>query len=309
MRSDLHLLNDFHLRGAGEAGWNQRYVQLSPGVMRSTLAMRVAPGAQVFYKWMSERVAQQGGLPADRLCFSLLAAPGGGTPRMQGQTLEDHSLFILRGGEAFDIQRPQGMALLSVTFAREAFLAALDGLPRQAPARRALGQMALRLPPAALQRLRRALRQVLEQPADGHHQPMHHALAASLMAAVLAALQQSEPQATHASGRRAAALVRACQHMATGSDGTAPQVDELCRRMATSRRTLQNSFRLATGTTPLHYLRSVRLNAVRSRLLATAPAQVSVSQAASDQGFGHLSHFSQDYKALFGELPSQTARA
>ena len=42
--------------------------------------------------------------------------------------------------------------------------------------------------------------------------------------------------------------------------------------------------------------------------MSTQPAELSVSQAAADQGFSHLSHFTERYKALFGELPSQTLR-
>ena len=43
--------------------------------------------------------------------------------------------------------------------------------------------------------------------------------------------------------------------------------------------------------------------------MSTRQAHLSVSQAAADQGFVHLSHFTERYKALFGELPSQTLRA
>lgn len=56
------------------------------------------------------------------------------------------------------------------------------------------------------------------------------------------------------------------------------------------------------------HLRSLRLNAVRRRLLATLTAKLSVSQAAGDAGFGQLSHFGSRYRELFGELPSQTFR-
>ena len=59
----------------------------------------------------------------------------------------------------------------------------------------------------------------------------------------------------------------------------------------------------------MHYLRGLRLNLVRTRLMSTRQAQLSVSQAAADQGFLHLSHFTERYKAMFGELPSQTPRA
>ena len=78
--------------------------------------------------------------------------------------------------------------------------------------------------------------------------------------------------------------------------------------MGTSRRTLQNSFRYVTTANPVSYLRNLRLNVVRQRLLASPPAQLTVSQATIDAGFDHLGHFARAYKELFGELPSQTPR-
>ena len=56
------------------------------------------------------------------------------------------------------------------------------------------------------------------------------------------------------------------------------------------------------------HLRSLRLNAVRQRLLATPAGTPDVSQAAGEAGFSHLGHFGTRYRQLFGELPSQTLR-
>jgi AraC-like DNA-binding protein len=44
------------------------------------------------------------------------------------------------------------------------------------------------------------------------------------------------------------------------------------------------------------------------RLQSTQQAVITISQAAAEQGFTHLSHFTERYKELFGELPSQTDR-
>ena len=71
---------------------------------------------------------------------------------------------------------------------------------------------------------------------------------------------------------------------------------------------MQNSFRQVADATPVHYLRCVRLNAVRRQLMSTRAVDLNVAQVAADRGFNHLSHFAQRYKALFGELPSQTTR-
>jgi AraC family ethanolamine operon transcriptional activator len=68
---------------------------------------------------------------------------------------------------------------------------------------------------------------------------------------------------------------------------------------------LQNSFREVADTTPVHYIRCLRLDAVRRQLLST-PNPPSITEAAMSRGFTHLSHFTEQYRSLFGELPSET---
>jgi AraC family ethanolamine operon transcriptional activator len=117
------------------------------------------------------------------------------------------------------------------------------------------------------------------------------------------------PARQRTSSAVAVAIVRECQHIALTEDCEQPlRIEELCVRLRTSRRTLQNSFRQVTGASPLVYLRNLRLNAVRRNLMATKVTELSVSQAAIDGGFEHLGHFAGSYRTLFGEVPSRTVR-
>lgn len=82
----------------------------------------------------------------------------------------------------------------------------------------------------------------------------------------------------------------------------------LCTQLRVSRRTMQNSFQSVVQTSPLNYVRSLRLSQVRRMLLDTRQADLPISDAAARWGFIHLGHFANAYKAQFGELPSTTAR-
>ncbi|MEH0069273.1 helix-turn-helix domain-containing protein [Pannonibacter sp. Pt2-lr] len=55
-------------------------------------------------------------------------------------------------------------------------------------------------------------------------------------------------------------------------------------------------------------LKSVRLGKVREALVAARKEarRETIGDIAARQGFWHWSHFSRDYKAQFGELPSET---
>jgi AraC family transcriptional regulator, ethanolamine operon transcriptional activator len=95
---------------------------------------------------------------------------------------------------------------------------------------------------------------------------------------------------------------RACELMLDHS-GDPLSMLGVCRRGGASRRKLNYCFQEALGTTPVKYLRAVRLNGVRRELLAGADA---IQDVAARWGFWHLSQFARDYRRQFGELPSRT---
>ncbi len=81
-------------------------------------------------------------------------------------------------------------------------------------------------------------------------------------------------------------------------------VTELARVLGTTRRTLLTAFVDALGTPPSRYLLARRLQSARHSL--RSGESLSVTDAALDQGFEHISRFSHHYRTLFGELPSHT---
>lgn len=73
-------------------------------------------------------------------------------------------------------------------------------------------------------------------------------------------------------------------------------------------RAVQLAFRAHLGTTPMAYLRRVRLHHVHQQLLAADPARVTVGDVAARWGFANQSRFSARYRAEFGVPPSHTLR-
>ncbi len=84
-------------------------------------------------------------------------------------------------------------------------------------------------------------------------------------------------------------------------------IGDLVRYSGLSGRSLFRAFRTHRSTSPMVFLRSVRLNEARVRLRAAAPG-TSVTDVALDCGFEHLGRFSADYARRFSETPSQTLR-
>jgi AraC-like DNA-binding protein len=306
------VFEDFHVHGASAPEWNQRYLQVSPGAMHSWLAEVSTDSIHVFRKWMSERVVQQGCLPGGKICFAVPAGRLSETPRMQGHEVGEDSVFILRSGEEFTLQRPPGMELLAVTFELDDFDRLLQERPWAPPARALLSRSVLSGPGRALRRLRSDLLSLFAGPliASRFELEAFEDLTPSRIAfEALGEVFNGAANAPQAAGSASASFIVAQCHRVVAASGDAPpSIGELCLRLRTSRRTLQDSFRQVANVTPAHYLRCVRLNAVRRQLMSIRPADLTITQAAVDGGFTHLSHFAERYKALFGELPSQTTR-
>jgi AraC family transcriptional regulator, ethanolamine operon transcriptional activator len=72
-----------------------------------------------------------------------------------------------------------------------------------------------------------------------------------------------------------------------------------------SPRTLQRTFQAEFGLCPQEWLRMERLNRARKDLLRGS-ATATVTQTATRWGFFHFGRFSQYYRELFGEKPSET---
>ncbi|MFG2235834.1 helix-turn-helix domain-containing protein [Streptomyces sp. NPDC048723] len=70
-------------------------------------------------------------------------------------------------------------------------------------------------------------------------------------------------------------------------------------------RSLREGFRRHLDTTPLAYLRSVRLSLVRRDLVAVAEGRAldNVTDVALRWGFTHLARFSGYYREAYGETP------
>jgi AraC-like DNA-binding protein len=75
-----------------------------------------------------------------------------------------------------------------------------------------------------------------------------------------------------------------------------------------STRALQMSFQRFRNTTPMAYLRAIRLELARTDMANAGRQGSSVAAVANAVGFGNLGRFARDYQARFGELPSHTLR-
>ena len=85
----------------------------------------------------------------------------------------------------------------------------------------------------------------------------------------------------------------------------APSIDDLARLSAMSVTSFHRHFRAVALMSPLQYLKRIRLQEARARLLARAEDVASVGHAV---GYESPSQFSREYKRAYGSPPGQDAR-
>jgi AraC-like DNA-binding protein len=84
---------------------------------------------------------------------------------------------------------------------------------------------------------------------------------------------------------------------------------EICAGIGVAERTLRSACEERLGMGPIRYLTLRRMHLVRRALQRADASESTVTRIVTDHGFWELGRFSGAYRALFGELPSETLRA
>ncbi|MDR7098107.1 AraC family ethanolamine operon transcriptional activator [Lysobacter niabensis] len=84
------------------------------------------------------------------------------------------------------------------------------------------------------------------------------------------------------------------------------RIDDLCRAAGVCERTLRAVFNDEVGIGPHQYLQIHRLHRIRRALIAANPNRHTVAGIGARHGYWNGSRLAHDYRALFGELPSET---
>ena len=93
-----------------------------------------------------------------------------------------------------------------------------------------------------------------------------------------------------------------------GKNASAPiSVSDVYQFSNCNERMLQRVFSEHFGLTPVEYIRLTRLNRARKKI-KTSEIELSIADIAYDCGLSHPSRFSDYYRQIYGESPSETRR-
>ena len=223
------------------------------------------------------------------------------------------ALCFLWPGALVEISTPIPTAWLSVTaspdaVAREAAL--LAGAP---PGSTPVPTVSLIRNPAEVARLRALLLEVTGT-LDATAAALHPEAVANMDRTLLRALAGVTLDSSSGGERkrplrveRPAAFRSIFEFLRTLPPGPV-YVEDLCRATGLPERTLRLLFLEQFGESPVRVLRARRLCLTYETLQEPGVGLKQIRQVAGSYGFWHMGQFAADYRALFGERPSDTVR-
>lgn len=287
--------------------WSLEYQQLSGGGFTGLVQHVQLPGMRLVREDCSHALRQRGML--SRGCYAFaMPLEQAGIAILNGQRVDRDAIMAGRMDE-LDLCTPDRVSLIAIVVDAALLTPLWERMYLTQPAAWLESQVVVPARPVAAAALRqmhlRALADVSARDSPFRDLTALVQLRDALLIEWIEALPESVDMSELPSAQARKRLVdRACALMLSAPDEPMSML-EVCRHVGASRRKLNYCFQDVLGTSPVKYLRAVRLGGARRELRAgIGPVQ----DVAARWGFWHLSQFSADYRKQFGELPSATLR-
>jgi AraC family ethanolamine operon transcriptional activator len=288
-------------------GWETRLTQLTPGHGHGSVSETVLPSARLVRLAVDTSAALEA-LPLaprpDELLHIGTISARSEPVLWQGFSVLPDMLMLEEGKVPSSFAMPAGCELLVARLDRTR-IDSLTRVLRGTEAEPAGRRTQLRPQSAsAVAELNSRLRALVRGDLAGHAEligPAEDDLyerVASMLAAPATPLQPS-PESRRRALRRAEEFMDAHARERIS-------LSDLCRASESCERTLRQAFRECYGTSPMAFLKKLRLQGLRQDLRDSSPHATTVLQLALRWGFWHMGHLGRDYRSLFGETPSET---
>lgn len=284
------------------APWKLDFRQMSAGAGETDVTVRFGRSITAISIEMQSTVHQTGEAPPGLVT---LGVPNQGTIRTWLRTeMPRDALICFGSGHEFDGVSDAGFHGLTMSMPQSDLdsLAEAFGLVIPNNALRP-GVLDLSALPRSAQLFRGKLAAFAANPRSHHDEELEDDIGLALLLSMASAKTRNNIPSQRLRDR---ALRRALDVIEANIDDP-PSVRTLCVKSGASWPTLHRAFVERFEVGPKTYLSNLRLNRVRTGLLA-AGGEAKVADIANRWGFWHMGQFARDYRGMFGELPSETLR-
>jgi AraC-like DNA-binding protein len=130
----------------------------------------------------------------------------------------------------------------------------------------------------------------------------------ALVSAMMMCLTDGEPKRDGASTHRHSTIIARLEEFMAANRGEPVYLAEICRATGATERTLRACCQEHLGMGVIRYLWLRRMHLAHCALSRATPVIATVTEIATECGFWEFGRFSVEYRALFGEPPSETLR-
>lgn len=271
---------------------------------RAEVSGILAPSFYVARLKLNRQIYQKGATPSG--FYSFAAMTENSTPA-RFRRVDPRGRIAFATNHEFDGASEAGFEVILFGFEKAAFLERFQDTSSPLARIEQLQVDMLETDPCAFRRFERLLSTLAESDARGvelqsdMEANAHVDLLQGISDAVV--LEQPLAQTIPSTAARRRALTRGLEFI-EGNLHEVISIGQICSYAATSERTLEYAFREYCGVTPKAYLNARRLSEFRMAL--RAPDSNSVADVAGAFGYWHMGKLAGDYRAVFGELPSET---
>ncbi len=295
-------------------GFEQEYWQLSPRAFAGSTSILTFDNCQIAREIVTGAVRERGAAVTFGCNFVVPLSAQGCVRIHRHHELALNEIYLLRPGHEYEMQVHRQLDLCVLSVDPDTLDKLAHRLGGVSPSARLMDSGILSLPPQPMHAFQTLLCRTFAQfdgPGPARQSPLAcEALRSSLLSALLSVLEGERGRLQFPAGRtNLDSLVEEATQFVLAHRYEELGIDDICVAFRVSRRKLQYCFQEAVGVSPARYFRALRLRCVRQALMASSANDKSIADVATDYGFWHGSHFAQEYRKMFGELPSSTVRA
>ena len=298
----IHHTKDANQQAASLINWQQEYDQLSDGRFLGQIRERRFPNFHVFREDSNRSLRQQCRVEQGGIWLGLSAE---NKPLHLNHSQFNSSQLLLRqGGADFELMTPEQFSIYGIVLDKN-FVHIIENQLELGSIQNNIFHLT-GLTEKHIQQLKYYLGTLLGSAEPRWSETTHQAILKDIVLELfsLSSLHTSHPISI---SHRQHVMHRIKQQLQDLDYRTPITVSELCDAVHVSRRTLQYTFEHCCNTSPKQFIHRMRLNQVR-RVLQSPEDNRTIAEIAFDFGFFHLGQFSQSYKRLFGETPTETRK-
>ena len=289
----IETLNEFY----AAYGWDCRYRQIGQGVLRVEVMTRVA-GSLVFGR---ESVSQRlwGHAKSADGMVSVIVSLADARNMINGRQLETDRLFIVPPNTIMDIVLASGADALTVLIPIDLYDECAASMGKDYLPAASSELMVICVHDGGLEPVRQLSRRIFSNATD---------LSDLFLDELCRAVKSDGSHIlTHDPYNRFLKHANTMQALEYIHEHLADHIsmEELCEFCGTSLSTLERNFKRFVGVTPRNYIATARLNRARRDLLNPDYFESSIAEIAMRNNLLHMGRFSENYRELFGRLPSE----